>query len=169
VTGTVVAPERSALEILDEVLDSTAATDVAVIAKEWSAKLTDTQKLADWERSASQAVGHRLGTRRNHYRNGARRAAEGARSKWSGNEGYGRIYLRFVNDLVVAGEIRKRRGDCTREDVLLIRGFRSQQAKDLAKEAKREQLLADAMEKFDAAVVADLPESVIVEVVRWQP
>lgn len=84
-------------------------------------------------------------------------------------EGVGAVYLKFLQESVFTGKEWKFRGDCTAADCLAVYELKLDQAKAVAVEARREQLLAQAMDKHDAKTVADLSEIIVLEVLRWQP
>lgn len=91
-------------------------------------------------------------------------AAPGRTSRWVG---VGQLYKRFLEQREnISGEEWKFLGDCTRADVAAIAAQRMEQAKANALVAKRYERLAAAMAHYDAATVADLPETVVIEVLR---
>lgn len=82
----------------------------------------------------------------------------------------GQVYKAFLQRREnLGGDNWKWLADCTRDDLLASAAQRMVQAKGMATEARRLELLAAALDKAKVKIVSDLPEDAVIAVARWQP
>lgn len=88
-------------------------------------------------------------------------------SRW---KAVGSLYLRAMSQGIYCGEAGyKALGDCTAADVNFAATSRFDKAKATAVEAQRFKLFATALAKHKVKTVSELPEIVVIEILKWTP
>ena len=161
-TRAVTATEFSLGRLVADVLEVTEATEMRDIAQEVAGLVPDVElrnalgeALVDYVRVRATQPAHKA------------RQTIAKSSRWQDASA---AYLSYMKSFVgIPGVGQKRRADVTYDEQKAIAALRRSQAAALLKETQREYMIVKAMEQADVKQVGDLDESVVLEILRWEP